>query len=592
MTMSESAISITALSKSFRRFKHPGWRALSALGIAVPNSKYDTFSALRNINIEIKRGEKVALIGRNGAGKSTLLRLICGQMRPDQGRIAVNGKVQALMELGTGFHPEFTGIGNIRSALAYQGLSSKQVEYCVDEITDFTELDDFLFRPVKEYSAGMYARLAFAVATTIAPEVLIIDEVLGAGDAYFTGKCIQRMKALTGQGATVLFVSHDMSAVQLLCDRGIWIDKGNLRADGDLLPVSKLYLASIREEEEARVRARSMSLTKKHLSHLLVSDGSTTLLRLLGSDGSPPKEPFFVASIRYGDQNGQIAELLPGEISVEGSGPILDKGLMNWRSGQRYAGKQCWSFADYGGRYYHAPLQLVWPRTSREGQWIEFDCLNSSNTSMSLDQFDPITQTYQKCTQINPPPHFGWQQIRVELRSAVDVVEPIETITSLIKELPELATEDRYGSGELHVTGFAFFDNTDTQRHTLVTGEPVSAVLSYKASRFIAEAIPVVAVYRPDGTCAMQLVGTLNGYEFKHFEGTGVIRVNIESLYLGPGDYLVSVALFKQLNLASSIESEAYDLHDRCYALKVLPPAGVGVEIGTVNQPAAWEMLR
>lgn len=197
--MSDIAISITSLSKSFRRFNHPGWRALGALGLPVPLSRYDVLPVLKDIKIEIKRGEKVALIGRNGAGKSTLLRLVSGQIRPDAGDVLVNGQVQALMEMGTGFHPDFTGVENIRSALAFQGLSPAKIADCIEEIADFTELDDFLLRPVKEYSSGMYARLAFAVATSITPEILIIDEVLGAGDAYFMGKSIQRMKALTGQ---------------------------------------------------------------------------------------------------------------------------------------------------------------------------------------------------------------------------------------------------------------------------------------------------------------------------------------------------------------------------------------------------------
>ncbi|BCQ59340.1 hypothetical protein PBOI14_10900 [Pseudomonas sp. Boi14] len=286
--MSDLTISLKAVNKSFRRFQHPGWRALDALGWPVSKKRYDVFQALSDINLDIARGEKVALIGRNGAGKSTLLRLVSGQMRADSGQIRVSGKVQALMTLGTGFHPDFTGIENIRSALAYQGIQPSRVDECIEEITDFTELDSFLHRPVKEYSAGMYARLAFAVATTITPEVLIIDEVLGAGDAYFLGKCIQRMKALTGQGATILFVSHDISSVQMLCDRGVWLEGGRIRQDGPLLPVSKAYLANIREEEERRVRAKSMSLTKGQVGALLRESSQTTLLRLIGADGTPP----------------------------------------------------------------------------------------------------------------------------------------------------------------------------------------------------------------------------------------------------------------------------------------------------------------
>lgn len=587
--MSEVAISITGLSKSFKRFKHPGWRALSALGIGVPTSRYDTFSALQDINIEIRRGEKVALIGRNGAGKSTLLRLVCGQMRPDQGSVIVNGQVQALMELGTGFHPDFTGIGNIRSALAYQGMSSKQVESCIDEIADFTELDDFLNRPVKEYSSGMYARLAFAVATSITPEVLIIDEVLGAGDAYFMGKCIQRMKSLTGQGATILFVSHDMGSVQLLCDRGIWLDHGCVCEDGQLLPVSKAYLASIREEEEKRVKARSMALTKKQVSQLLDPGSPTTLLRLIGSNGRAPKEPIAIAAIRYGDQSGQLGELDPSTLSAAGGGPILDPEFMNWKVGQKQAGKACWTFADYGGRFLHGPLQIVWPKSHHIAPWVELDYLNAAEETINLDQFDAGTQTYQTCVSVEPATTQEWQRLRIPLFFGA---EPEEQTSAFLKDLPELTPVDRYGSGEIRLTGFGFFDNDGVQRHTLVTGEPAFAVLSYEANQTVQGPVPVIAIYRPDGTCAMQLIASLHGQIFPELKGKGALRVDIDQLHLGPGDYLVSVALFKEMNLASSIEPDAYDLHDRCYALKVLPPAGIQVEIGTVNQPATWKMIR
>jgi len=493
------------------------------------------------------------------------------------------------MEMGTGFHPDFSGVENIRSALAFQGLSSTKVADCIEEIADFTELDDFLLRPVKEYSSGMYARLAFAVATSITPEILIIDEVLGAGDAYFMGKSIQRMKALTGQGATILFVSHDMGSVQLLCDRGIWLDQGSVREDGPLLPVSKAYLASIRDEEERRVKARSMSLTKKQASQLLDPARATCLLRLIGADGRAPKAPTAVAALRFGDANGRLGELWPGIAAGDGSGPIVDPEHMNWKADQMLEDKRCWLFADYGGRYVHAPVQIVWPHGRRTEPWIEIDYRNTSNQTVQLEQFDPETQTYLTCAAMAPTLADGWQTLRVPLHTGAEEQGPAAT---LLKDLTELAPEDRYGSGEVHLTGFGFFDGQGVQRHTLVTGDPAFAALFYKAHRPVCGAVPVIAVYKPDGTCAMQLIATLSGQTFAELRGTGGIRVDVDPLNLGPGDYLVSVALFKEMNLASSIEPDAYDLHDRCYALKVLPPIGIQVEIGTVNQPAVWKMLR
>ncbi|MGH7062179.1 MAG: ABC transporter ATP-binding protein, partial [Stellaceae bacterium] len=199
----------------FRRYRHPRYRVLEAFGLPLPKKAYDEFWALRGISLEVPRGESLAIIGQNGAGKSTLLNVICGGLKPSSGTVAVRGQIQALMDLGTGFHPEFTGRQNIYSALAYQGITGGQADEHFEEIVDFSELADFIDQPIKTYSSGMYARLAFSAATTIVPDILIIDEILGAGDAYFAAKCADRMRRLTKEvGATVLFVSHDMSSVQ------------------------------------------------------------------------------------------------------------------------------------------------------------------------------------------------------------------------------------------------------------------------------------------------------------------------------------------------------------------------------------------
>lgn len=580
--MSEFAVSLTNVSKSFRRFQSPGWRALDALGWPVSKKRYDVFDALQDIELEIGRGERVALIGRNGAGKSTLLRLISGQMKADSGTIRVNGQVQALMSLGTGFHPDFNAIQNIQSALAYQGVGPSRVDQCIEEIIEFTELENFLHRPVKEYSSGMYARLAFAVATSITPEVLIIDEVLGAGDAYFMGKCIQRMKALTSQGATIIFVSHDIGSVQMLCDRGIWLDQGKVRQDGELLPVSKAYLASIREEEEKRVRAKSMSLTRRQVASIMSSNEEINLLRLVAADGGSPQTPFTLASVRYGDASatqGQIAKDIPGHSS---SRVIVDPEFMNWKPVD-----EGWQFGNFGGRYLHAPIQLGWPGKRHLSKWVELKFRASPDTAVALEQFDAQLGEYVRLQEIPAGAGADWSLLRTELPSSEEAGETEQ----LLADLPQLSADDRYGSGEVSIAGFGFFDGAGKPRYTLISGEPASAVLAYTASSEVIDPVPVVAVYRPDGTCAMQVIASLNGYSFPFIEGKGGIRVRFDPLLLGPGDYLVSVALFRELNLASSIEPAAYDLHDRCYALKVLPPHGVNVQIGSVNQPASWEQL-
>ncbi|APC19599.1 hypothetical protein BLL42_28215 (plasmid) [Pseudomonas frederiksbergensis] len=588
-TISDCAISLADVSKTFRRFQHPGWRALDALGWPVSKRRYDLFQALADINLNIARGEKVALIGRNGAGKSTLLRLIAGQMRADAGQIRVNGQVQALMTLGTGFHPDFSGLENIRSALAYQGIEPSRVDACIEEIADFTELDSFLLRPVKEYSAGMYARLAFAVATTITPEVLIIDEILGAGDAYFLGKCIQRMKALTSQGATIVFVSHDISSVQMLCDRGIWLEGGRIRQDGLLLPVSKAYLASIRDEEERRVSAKSMSLTRGQVSALTAAGGQTSLLRLVGRDGAVPTQPLLVAAVNYGDASGQLGSIDMAGAQACGSHLIVDPQFMNWQRAALPPNAACWAFGDFGGRYQHAPLQLAWPDVVPDGAWVQLYVRQSESHPVLLEQYDPEQGVYCPLAEIVAGNDEVWTNLRVALQTEFSLGRNLRD--ELLADLQELSSDDRYGSGEVRITGFGFFDAVGARRHTLITGEPAFAVIAFDASQAVLDPIPVVAIYRPDGTCVMQVIASLSGQRFAQLEGKGGVRVDFAPLLLGPGDYLVSVALFRELNLASAVEPSSYDLHDRCHALKVLPPSGIHVQIGVVNQPVHWELL-
>lgn len=254
------AITLSGLGKSYPLYSRPTDRVLDAFGLLrfFPWRKKTlrSFWALRGVSLHVQKGERLGLIGRNGAGKSTLLKLIGGIVQPTEGQITVNGSIQALMEMGTAFHPEFTGRENIRASLAYQGYSARETAEHEEDIEDFVELGPFMDQPVKTYSAGMYARLAFAVSTAIRPDILIVDEILGAGDAYFARKCADRMKRLTqDSGATLLFVSHDISSVQQMCDRAIWIERGQIVMDGSPLDIGKAYYAeTLRLEEERLTR--------------------------------------------------------------------------------------------------------------------------------------------------------------------------------------------------------------------------------------------------------------------------------------------------------------------------------------------------
>jgi lipopolysaccharide transport system ATP-binding protein len=211
------------------------------------NQTKENFLALDDISFSITQGDRVGIVGRNGAGKSTLLKVLSRIVAPTKGRIILDGRVASLLEVGTGFHPELSGRENIFLNGSILGMSKDEIRKKFDEIVAFAEVERFLDTPVKRYSSGMYVRLAFAVAAHLEPEILIVDEVLAVGDATFQKKCLGRMKEVAGEGRTILFVSHNMDAVQRLCNKGILLNKGKLVMDGDINSVCNRYMQTFSE---------------------------------------------------------------------------------------------------------------------------------------------------------------------------------------------------------------------------------------------------------------------------------------------------------------------------------------------------------
>lgn len=201
----------------------------------------DRFYALKNVSFHVAEGEGLAVVGPNGAGKSTLMGLVAGLAQPDSGRVTVKGRVVALLELGSGFHPELTGSENIRVNASLIGLSRRRTAELYDQIVDFSGIVDFIDEPLRTYSSGMVMRLAFSVAIHMDPEVLVVDEVLAVGDAAFQEKCFERIRSFRQSGKTLMFVSHSAGMVQEMCDRAIWLDHGELMMAGRTREVIDAY---------------------------------------------------------------------------------------------------------------------------------------------------------------------------------------------------------------------------------------------------------------------------------------------------------------------------------------------------------------
>lgn len=249
---SDIAISVKNLTKTYRLFDHPGDRIKQFFSMGM-KQYHKEFTALKDVSFEIKKGETVGIIGRNGSGKSTLLQLICGILKPTAGEVLFNGRISALLELGSGFNPEFTGRENIYFQGAVTGFSKHQVDERITDIIAFADIGEFIDQPVRTYSSGMFVRLGFSVIAHSDAEILVVDEALAVGDAIFTQKCIRFLRNFMKTG-TVLFVSHDVGMIQSICDRAILLHRGEIISQGIPTTVLDYYNALAIDHEGITVR--------------------------------------------------------------------------------------------------------------------------------------------------------------------------------------------------------------------------------------------------------------------------------------------------------------------------------------------------
>lgn len=271
---SDVAVQVDGLSKCYQIYEKPHDRLMQMLSRG-RKQYFHEFWALKNVTFEVKKGETVGIIGRNGSGKSTLLQMICGTLTPTVGKIHTCGRVAALLELGSGFNPEFTGRENVYMAASLYGLSKQEISKRFDEIAAFADIGDFIDQPVKIYSSGMYVRLAFAVIAHVDADILVVDEALAVGDALFTQKCMRFIRKFREEHS-LLFVSHDTSAVINLCDRAIWLDEGNLVETGPSKEVCDSYLNklfdSLSDMEKPKQASRAYSIKRLGDADLIWKD--------------------------------------------------------------------------------------------------------------------------------------------------------------------------------------------------------------------------------------------------------------------------------------------------------------------------------
>jgi lipopolysaccharide transport system ATP-binding protein len=561
--MSEPAVRMTNVGKAYKIFPSSFGILLDALGLE-RLTRYREFWAVRGFDLELAAGQRMGLIGRNGAGKSTLLKLVTQNVQPTEGEVEVNGEVHALFEATGGLHPEFTGHENIRGSLEALGLSNAEISYTTKEIAEFTELGRFLDQPLKTYSLGMQSRLSFAVATAIDPEILIVDEILGAGDAYFFGKAIARMRRLVESGAAVLIVSHALDQIQRFCEETIWLDRGRIVMQGPTTEVVKAYERFIRELEDRRLRARNQS--RRDTYQPFEREGSTDELeiRLTG-----PGEITRLALLRDRSVEDELLVGGPQDADEAATSYVaLQEG--GWEAPMQEPGRffrplppDAESVAVFGLWLFYPQSEYTLELTYRAREGVRVAVVRDESVLI----------------QAELPAAAEWTtETLMVAEGAADEVRPLDRVS----RWP--------GARGLLMERVIIVGADGTERALLEAGEQMSItvdVVAESSGRF--PLIPAALVFRPDGLVVTRHVG--DRIELDVEEGDRVqLRLDFGPLLLGNGTYLLSFGLYKQLDVNDTLTSEIYDYFDRSFEFAVTGNPPLHDEV--IRHPGEWTVTQ
>jgi lipopolysaccharide transport system ATP-binding protein len=595
--MSEPLITLENVSRRFRLRSKSRLDLLSLLGFDFGQSHGQDFWAVRDVSFSVPQGSRLGIIGRNGAGKSTLLKLIAGILTPSGGSVSVKGRVETLMQLGAGFHPEFTGRDNVIGSLSYRGVTGKAAQRLADDIIEFAELEQFQHNQLKTYSSGMAARLGFSAATAIVPEVLIIDEILGAGDAYFSSKSFDRMRRLTSGGTTVLFVSHDMSSVEQLCDEAIWMERGRLRDSGTTQRLSRAYAKEVREQERQRLKALNTSLSVENFRKLrsrhdkplqfitrVLTEGKAVhghSCTLLAND-----EIF--AEVCIGDSQDNAVS--------EAAAIVLDRTASCWGSPKKAAGLHARPLPATAGSSGMCFFNLA--MMEPDVRWSV--CWQLSGGPARIEVFDGTAYRHladhpgglPTAVTADVPRRVveqfliseGFDLAPAKSDESQDPHAPKRHSQSGDEIQPDLAT------GEIDITRVAFEGPSGISTHLLKSFETLNIRLGYRANRELMDAVFVVCFYR-DGICALQSLSVDQGEDPPRLAAgeTGEVTLSLPSLPLGRGLYLVSIAVFpRSVFTERDGDHNAYALLDRQFQIRVEQPEGGLIDLGIARGTCLW----
>lgn len=568
--MSNVLIKAEQLSKTYRLYDKPFYRFLDAFGI-LPGwiRGYREHHAVESLEIEIEAGEKLAVIGRNGAGKSTLLKMLGGVTHPTSGRLDVNGEISALLTLGTGFHQDFTGRENVDAYLAQMGMSERDIRRIFDSIVDFAELQDFIDQPLKTYSTGMQMRLGFAVSTVLRPEILIIDEVLSVGDAYFFKKSYERIHEMcTANGTTLIMVTHDLYSALSMCDRAIWLDEGRIRADGPVKEVVNAYEASIKEQEEKRLRHKwrdavlnnAQSATRVLLGEIKTADGETV------QDG------FHISGMRIADEQGDVLALSMDDTSFDSAkgGLILDGEEVSWGECESLHGRTARMFTPFGSIYQKLQFFLSDARAVEaydKGQLdvkIDYLAHAGQHFSVTLREADDRAKILEQEFLAEPG---NWRTADVPLASRDD------------SESSSGVAFARYGQRTVEIKQVRFSDESGQDSFQFQTGGAFHAEIDYRINDPDFDEKPTILIaFQKDGKTRTHRLVTQDTRLCAKDGVVGTLHVDVDPIQFTAGTYLLNVAIFAEgffesgdTNKFFTVNERLYDMHSRAYEIVVSP---------------------
>ena len=545
----------------YKLFASPADNLLDAAGLSrFAGAPAREFWALRGVDLELHRGERLGIIGRNGAGKTTILKLLTQNLSPTEGEVNVRGQITALMDAGAGFNPELSGRRNAQAALAYSGLRPSEMKDALEDISEFTELGDFLDQPLKTYSQGMLARLAFASATAVRPEILIVDEVLGAGDAYFFGKSMERTKRLVESGAGVIIVSHGLDQVMRLCPNTVWLDRGRIVERGPSLEVVKAYQQFVHRLEDRRLRAKNLKRDAA-ISHEARENRSDTMaVRFVvsGPDGAHCEVQR--VEVRRDEEVEEVVEIGAPQDADPGHPAFVMTQGSDWSaplSGERGL---CRRLAIVPGRGEPATgaVSIGLFHFSREVEYValcRYRCVSVTRLQVEIWQGGrAVATTDLDCSQDN------WVDGRVTLPPIVVSAEPPTGKTRALVRWP--------GEGSLSIDKVTLQDDQGRERAVFEAGASMRVVVGVRAHRGDSYPfIPTATLYRLDGILVTNLVGESQAVTLApgdRFAAT----LDMGPLALGNGRYVFTVAIYSRLSAIE--ESEWYDLIAHGYEFEVV----------------------